>query len=433
MAGLILSARKAIDTFNQFEQAEADLSALTGLTGDKLYYLSDAAHEMSTSITEDGIRIKNSAINIEKAFGIVGSQRPELLKSKEALKMVTEEALILAAASDGILEPATIAVTSALNNFDLAADQTRRVINTLAAGSKEGAADIPKLTKVLDKAATTANLMGLEVEDLVGIAEAVAPKFNDMRLAGNSIDKALLKMKDTGIGYKDGIFDINDALDELRERIKDGEKVTKMFGSEHAKMVEVLLAEQDEINRYTKAVTGSNVAIEQAAIKTDTNAVKLEQAKNRAAENAMVLGEQLAPALTFSTNAFSYLLKVLVTIIKNWDTFKKYLIVGAVTITAYTLAVKGTTIAKNLYTKALNFAAKAQAFFNKTVKGNPVGFLVATLTAVVTVLVFVFSGFLGLFVLIVSTSIGLIPNLAGVGKNNAMGCLLLPVMLYFLL
>lgn len=53
--------------------------------------------------------------------------------------------------------------------------------------------------------------------------------------------------------------------------------------------------------------------------------------------------------------------------------------------------------------------------------------------AVVTVLVFVFSGFLGLFVLIISTSIGLIPNLAGVGKNNAMGCLLLPVILYFLL
>jgi len=52
---------------------------------------------------------------------------------------------------------------------------------------------------------------------------------------------------------------------------------------------------------------------------------------------------------------------------------------------------------------------------------------------VVTILVFVFSGFLGLFVLVISTSIGLIPNLTGVGKNNAMGCLLLPVILYFLL
>jgi len=52
--------------------------------------------------------------------------------------------------------------------------------------------------------------------------------------------------------------------------------------------------------------------------------------------------------------------------------------------------------------------------------------------AVVTILVMVFSGFLGLIVLIVSTCIGLIPNLTGVGKNNAMGCLLLPVILYFL-
>lgn len=53
--------------------------------------------------------------------------------------------------------------------------------------------------------------------------------------------------------------------------------------------------------------------------------------------------------------------------------------------------------------------------------------------AIVTILVFVFSGFLGLYILLVSTSIGLIPSLAGVGKNNAMGCLLLPVVLYFLL
>ncbi|MCK4670046.1 MAG: tripartite tricarboxylate transporter permease [Nanoarchaeota archaeon] len=49
------------------------------------------------------------------------------------------------------------------------------------------------------------------------------------------------------------------------------------------------------------------------------------------------------------------------------------------------------------------------------------------------VLVFIFSGFLGLFVLIVSTCVGLIPIHLGIGKNHGMGCLMLPVIIYFLI
>jgi putative membrane protein len=51
----------------------------------------------------------------------------------------------------------------------------------------------------------------------------------------------------------------------------------------------------------------------------------------------------------------------------------------------------------------------------------------------VTGLVFYFTSFLGLFILMISTSIGLIAPLRKVGRNNAMGCLLLPVILYFIL
>jgi len=50
----------------------------------------------------------------------------------------------------------------------------------------------------------------------------------------------------------------------------------------------------------------------------------------------------------------------------------------------------------------------------------------------ISVLAFYFSGLLGFFVLFVSTAIGLIPSLVGVKKSLAMGCLLLPVILYFI-
>jgi TctA family transporter len=47
--------------------------------------------------------------------------------------------------------------------------------------------------------------------------------------------------------------------------------------------------------------------------------------------------------------------------------------------------------------------------------------------------VFYFSSWIGLLVLFVSTFTGMIASLVGVKKSLAMGCLLLPVILFFIL
>ncbi|HSU72875.1 MAG TPA: tripartite tricarboxylate transporter permease [Candidatus Binatia bacterium] len=57
----------------------------------------------------------------------------------------------------------------------------------------------------------------------------------------------------------------------------------------------------------------------------------------------------------------------------------------------------------------------------------------AGVLALVITLVAVFSGWRGLLILIISTSVGLIPQLTQTGKSHAMGCLLVPVILFFLL
>jgi len=51
----------------------------------------------------------------------------------------------------------------------------------------------------------------------------------------------------------------------------------------------------------------------------------------------------------------------------------------------------------------------------------------------ISLIAFIFGGFLGLFILAVSTSIGLVAPLIGVKRSSAMGCLLLPVILYFVI
>jgi len=48
------------------------------------------------------------------------------------------------------------------------------------------------------------------------------------------------------------------------------------------------------------------------------------------------------------------------------------------------------------------------------------------------VLTVIFSGLIGILVLIVSVAVGLIPNKMGIKRTHAMGCLLLPTILFFL-
>lgn len=328
--------RESLYSFNAFQKGVKGLSSLTGLTGDNLKYLSDQAKKLSTSTLEGGIIIQQSATEIADAYKMIGSQRPELLKNKEALNQVTQDAIILSEAAEDELKPAAKALTNSLNQFNASADQSRRFINVLAAGSQAGAGNINYLSQAIEKSGTTANLMGLEFEQLVALIETAAPKFSEAAVAGNSIDKVLMEMKAKQIGYRDGVFDVNAALDELAGRFAKGELAADIFGKEHAKMVEVLVDGREEFSRYQEAVTGTNKAIEQAATNTDTNDAQLRQQKNRLEQLRIELGEKLTPLIGAFTSGTASLMQVLIPMVE---------IIGKYKVTAGLLTIALTGVA----------------------------------------------------------------------------------------
>ncbi|MBD3355274.1 hypothetical protein GF361_04785 [Candidatus Woesearchaeota archaeon] len=71
--------------------------------------------------------------------------------------------------------------------------------------------------------------------------------------------------------------------------------------------------------------------------------------------------------------------------------------------------------------------------FSKFITKINYQFICITVITLIVLLVFYFSSWVGLLVLIVSSFIGMLPSLTGVKKSLAMGCLLLPVILFFIL
>ena len=322
LTGFTLALRAIRDERNKLEESQAGLKALTGLDDDNIAWLTEQAKTLSTTMTKEGLRVRQSAAEILDAFMLVGSAKPELLGDKEALKQVTEEAMRLqAAAKDITLNEAVDSLTLSLNQYGEAADQAGRFSNVLAAGSQAGSANIASQAKAIRNAGTAAASANVPIEQTVALIETLAYRGIKDEVAGTGLKKFFLVLQ-TGVDeINPKIVGLDKALENLKNKNMDAGAIKKMFGEEGYNTASVILQNTEMVKDFTVAVTGTNVAYEQAAINSDTAQAKLEQARNKMKLAAIDLGEKLNPALTVSTNMLTNVIKFLPGLIdwcKEW-------------------------------------------------------------------------------------------------------------------
>lgn len=322
LTGFTLALRAIRDERNKLEESQAGLKALTGLDDDSIAWLTGQAKTLSTTMTKEGLRVRQSAAEILDAFMLVGSAKPELLGDKETLKAVTEEAMRLqAAAKDITLNEAVDSLTLSLNQYGAAADQAGRFTNVLAAGSQAGSANIASQAKAIRNAGTAAASANVPIEQTVALIETLAYRGIKDEVAGTGLKKFFLVLQTGADETNPKIVGLDKALENLKNKNMDAGAIKKMFGEEGYNTASVILQNTEMVKDFTAAVTGTNVAYEQAAINSDTAQAKLEQARNKMKLAAIDLGEKLNPALTVSTNMLTNVLKYLPGLIdwcKKW-------------------------------------------------------------------------------------------------------------------
>lgn len=302
VTGLTLKLNQLREARNKREEAKADVQALTGLDEESIAWLEQQAKRLSTSMDENGIRIRQSATEILDAYKLVGSAKPELLQAKEALNAVTQQTLILAQASGMTLKDAVDAVTLSLNQFGDGADQAARYANVMAAGSKYGSAAVESVTKSLRNSGVAAASANVSIEQTVGMIETLAEKGIKDEVAGTGLKKFFLTLQTGADETNPKIVGLETALDNLAAKQLNATKIKEMFGEEGYNVASVLINETEKVKYYTQAVTGTGVAIEQAGIKSQTAAAKLDQAKNKMQEMGIALMEKLNPGLVSAAN-----------------------------------------------------------------------------------------------------------------------------------
>lgn len=366
------------------ESSQAELKALTGLDDESIQWLTKQAEQLSTTMDESGLRIRQSSDEILQAYMLIGSKKPELLKDKEALNAVTIEAMRLAAAAKIDLKDAVTATTVSLNMYGESADQAARYVNVLAAGSKEGAADVSAQAASIKNAGVAASGAGVSIEQLQGTIQMLAEKGLEAEPAGTALRKFFLVLQTGPDETNPKVVGLQTALENLNKKSHTAAQIQTMFGEEAYSAASILIDNADKVRQYTEAVTDTNIAMEQAAINSDTNEAKMAQYRNSIKEAGIELMERLNPSLSLLTGWTTKIIVALPTLIDWCIKYKAVLIASGSALAAYNIAVNAATI----YTKAYNLIVKVATVstngFNKVLKLNPVGLVLAGLTALVT-------------------------------------------------
>ena len=402
-AAIIGGIAFSFNAIKDYETALASAQAITG-TSNKEFALFRKEIEAVARVS------KKSTIDIAKGFEIVGSAKPELLKSAAALGTVTKAVITLSKASGDDLETSALSLTGVMNQFSLGADQANRTMNALAAGSVVGSANITNVAESMKNFGTVAAGANLSVEQSNALVEVLG-KFSLFGAeAGTKLRGSILKLQKAGVGYASGLFNVNDALLETQKRFKSLKTareqdalLNKMFGAENVSTGKILLNNIDLFNEYTKGVTGTNIGIDQAVLKSNTFTVALDELKSGWV-NIITSQDKAGESLAFLKNLIQFTTRNLGTIVK-WISYTVAAFIGmklaifavrsamivynvilgisTVLQSGNLFALRGSVIAMGAASVATKALAAATAVWNVILTANPIGLIIVGVAALI--------------------------------------------------
>ena len=253
IAGVCVSAGKAA---SDLDKNLDGLQSLTGLDDSSMKNMSKAAVDMSKDF-------KASAGDIVDSMKLIGSQAPVLLKDQEGLKEVTAAANTLAEAGQIGVVDAAKAITTTMNQMNVSASEASGIINTLAAASQQGAADIAYLNTAFEKTGTQAKSAGMSYSDLAAAIETVAPKFSSADVAGSKLEALLLALSvQANDNFKPAVVGMSQALDNLAAAELTDAQMKNMVGASQISMLKALIDGKEQYKDFTQTLKGTNTAYE---------------------------------------------------------------------------------------------------------------------------------------------------------------------------
>ena len=230
---------------------------------------------------------KRSTTEIAASYETIAGLNATFAKTPQSIESVAKANATLAKASRMELGDSAASLVGIMNQYDLAADQSDRVINVLAAGQAVGAASIKQTAEAYTVFGSVAKGANITLEESTALIQTLG-KFSLFGAeAGTKLRGSVLQLQKAGLGYASGQFNVNDAMLEANKRLatlrtakQQDAYLTKLFGAENITAGRILLNNIQVYKDFTKGVTGTSEAQKAAEINSNTLLSKITELKD---------------------------------------------------------------------------------------------------------------------------------------------------------
>lgn len=281
-AGLAVAAFgvAAVKMAADFDQQMSTVQANTGATSAQMDQLRAAAIEAGASTVYSATDSADAINDLGKA----GMSVTDILTGG------LSGALNLAASDGMAVGDAAEYMANALSMFHLKGSQASQVADTLAAGAGKAVGNVSDFGEALNNCGAQANSFGMNVQETTGVLALFAQNGTIGAEAGTQLNSMLMKlaapsaeasntMKELGISAYDaqhhfvGMANFAGQLRKAEKGLTDEQRNqanATIFGSYAIKAANYLYeAGESGVNKWTKAVSESGYAAEQAAAKNN--------------------------------------------------------------------------------------------------------------------------------------------------------------------
>lgn len=292
----------------KFEQAMANVQAITSATGDDFKALEEKAKEMGASTKFSA----SQSADAMSYLGMAGWDTTQILSGIEPV-------LKLSIASGSELATVADIVSDALTGFGMSAEETGRFTDILAQVSRKANTNVEILGESFKYSSSLMGSMGYTAEDTAVALGLMANAGIKGSSAGTALSGAISRMIDPtkevkdlmdkyGISLTDtdgNMLSLGQVMENLREKLGGldtatrNQVVTQLFGQEAMKgMLPIISASDEAYNELKDSIYGSNGASQEMAdIMGNTLQGRVDSMKSAIEGGLINVFEQLKPTI----------------------------------------------------------------------------------------------------------------------------------------
>lgn len=386
--GAFRVVKNATGIIQDFEQANADLSAVLGVTSEQM-----------EGLTEDALKYGETTVFTATQVSFLQKELAKLGFTQSEIRASTEAILELSAATGFDLANSAKLTGSALRAFNLEASEAQRVVDVFAKSTSSSALDMQFFETALSTVAPVANAFGFSIEETTALLGTLADSGFDASSAATATRNILLNLADANGtlakelgGPVKNLGDLTAGLQSLRDRNIDLASALELTDKRSVAAFNTFIANTEAVDNLNDKLQNAGGTAEEMANKqlnTLEGALKL---LNSAWEGFILRMNESTGISGILTNAVKFLAENLEDIIKAAFTaastflaYKTTMVAMNVATKAYGIATGIASTATALFSGNLKKATKSLNLFNKAARANLIGGIVAAVTAAITI------------------------------------------------